>query len=99
MIGVTTALIGSDMHVDEKDFTITHVAIRVRDVGFSITERLDLGSRQNDARFPRLEYFVVESRALVARDRDLFARSLSVFGHGGWRGAIRRRRVRGVVAS
>jgi hypothetical protein len=73
VIGVTATLVRLDMGIQEEHFAVANDTVRVGNARFAAPERLDLGPAQNDAGLERLEEVIVESRALVPRDRNLLS--------------------------
>src|ERR1051325_5672022 len=73
VIHVTAARVWLDVRVQKEDLAVPHDAVCVGDRHLPLAQGLNLGSAQDETGLEGVEDVVVESRALVARDRfDLF---------------------------
>jgi hypothetical protein len=84
VVGVSAAFVRRDVEVEEVGLAVLDDAVGVGDVGASVAEGFDLGAGKDEPRLKCFEDVVVETRALVARDRDDLIRFIGggLLGHG-----------------
>src|SRR6185295_20096405 len=71
MIGITAMTVWADMHVQHPDLTVLRARVAIAQIDASFADRLDLRTKQRDARLEGFENVVVVACLAIVGDDPL----------------------------